>query len=366
MTIPRAVSADSHVVEPFDLWTERIDRAFLDRAPHVEARDDGVNCFYMEGRRPQPIRPLGTPFAMWGKQEEEGRRGGWDPAARIEDMAIDGILAEVLYPSMALVIFGMEDPALQAACFRAYNNWLADFCAGSPKRLHGVALIPMYDAAVAVAELKRTAAMGLRGAAIWGTPPTELNFETDHHEPFFAEAEAMGVPISLHCFTGGSHRRWDHKSFCAPYALSRHMIQESITYLVFDKVFERYPGLTVISVENDIGWVPYMKQRMDYVYTGKGPRYNEFFDSGMLPSEIFERNVKCTFMSDPVGTKVADLIGPDVLMWSTDYPHDDSTWPNSQDVVEREFAHVAPDLKDRAIYRNCVDLYDLDLEGVSL
>ena len=108
MTIPRAVSADSHVVEPFDLWTERIDRAFLDRAPHVETRDDGVNCFYMEGRRPQPIRPLGTPFAMWGKQEEEGRRGGWDPAARIEDMAIDGILAEVLYPSMALVIFGME------------------------------------------------------------------------------------------------------------------------------------------------------------------------------------------------------------------------------------------------------------------
>ncbi len=366
MTTPRAVSADSHIVEPPDLWTQRIDKSFRDRAPHVELDAEGVNRFYMEGRPPQPIRALGTPLAMWGKQTEESRRGGYDPAARVEDMAVDGILAELLYPSMALSIFGIEDSGLQAACFRAYNDWLAEFCSAEPRRLHGVALIPIYDSAVAVKELKRTAAMGLKGAAIWGTPPVELNFETEHHEPFFAQAEAMGIPVSLHCFTGGSHRRWEHKSFCAPYALSRHMIQESITYLIFDKLFERYPKLTVISVENDLGWVPYLKQRLDYVYTGKGPRYNEFFESGMLPSEIFDRNVKCTFMRDLVGTKTIDFIGPDVLMWLTDYPHDDSTWPHSQDVIAREFAHVDSEVKDRAIYRNCVDLYGLDLGGVGI
>ncbi len=354
----RAVSADSHVLEPPDLWVQRIDARFRHRAPRVEPGPDG-NRFHCEGRDPQAIRPLGTPFAMWGKQTEEGRRGGWDPTARIEDMAIDGIEAEVLYPSMALMVFSMADGELQAACFRAYNDWLAEFCRASPHKLYGVALISLYDVEGAIQELRRAARIGLRGAAVWGTPPEECTFASDRHERFWTEAQEMQVPVSLHCFTGRP-QEW-RRAFLASYAMSTQLIQQSLATLLFAGVFERFPRLTVLSVENDIGWVPYLLQRMDYGYTRKGRRRGAPFASGLLPSEQFRRNVRCTFMTDPAGMAAFDRIGPDVLLWATDYPHDDSTWPHSQQVLASQFKDLSPNDRERVVFSNAVRLYNMSV-----
>ena len=354
----RSVSADSHVLEPPDLWVQRLDGRFRHRAPRVEAGPNG-NMFHCEGREPQSVRPLGTPFAMWGKQTEEGRRGGWDPAARLEDMAVDGIEAEVLYPSLAMLIYSMEDGELQAACFRAYNDWLTEFSGAFPKQLYGVGLISMYDVESGVQELRRVARLGLPGVAIWGTPPEELGFASSRYDPFWAEAEKLRMPVSLHCFTGKT-QNW-RANFMASYAVSTQAIQVSLATIIFSGVFERFPNLKLLSVENDIGWAPYLLQRMDYGYQRKGERRGLLFASGRLPSEQFRTNVVCTFMTDEVGVATLDLMGADVLLWATDYPHDDSTWPESQKVLESQFAGVSDADKEKIVFSNAVNLYRMQV-----
>ena len=354
----RCVSADSHILEPPDLWVSRIEPRLRDRAPRVEPGPNG-NLFHCEGRQPESIRALGTPFAVQGTQTEAGRCGGWDPDVRLEDMAVDGVLAEVLYPSMALLVYSMPDGDLQAACFRAYNDWLAEFCRAHPKALYGVALIPMFDVGVGVEELRRARGLGLRGAAIWGTPPDDYSFVSDRYDPFWAEAQELNVPVSLHCFTGPS-QKWTG-NFLIPYTMSTQRIQESLTTLIFSGVFERFPSLRVISVENDIGWVPYLMQRMDYGYERKGKRRGVQFKSSDLPSDIFRRNVMATFMSDAVGVQMLGLMGTDMLMWATDYPHDDSTWPESQKVIEKQFGPLGAEDRNKLILQNAVELYGIDL-----
>ncbi len=354
----RSVSADSHVLEPPDLWVTRIDTRFRHRAPRVQPGPQG-NMFHCEGREPQSVRPLGTPFAMWGRQTEEGRRGGWDPAARLEDMAIDGIEAEVLYPSLAMLVYSMEDGQLQAACFRAYNDWLAEFCAASPHQLYGVGLVSMYDVEDGIRELGRLVKLGLRGVAIWGTPPEACSFASNRYDPFWAEAQDLQTPVSLHCFTGKT-QDW-RANFLASYTVTTHLIQVSLATLIFTGVFERFPNLKVLSVENDIGWVPYLLQRMDYGYVRKGKRRGLTFASGRLPSAQFRSNVGCTFMTDEVGIGALDIIGSDVLLWATDYPHDDSTWPESQKVLEAQFAGIPAEDRGKIVFTNAVNLYQMQV-----
>lgn len=358
----RAVSADSHVLEPADLWVQRLGPKFRDRAPYVEKAEDGENYLHVEGREPREVRPLGTPAAMYGKQVEEGRRGGWDPNARLEDMAIDGVEAEVVYPSLGMFAMSIPDAGLQAACYRAYNDWVAEFCSAHPKKLYGVALIPVTDKASAVKEAKRSAAMGLRGAMIWGTPMDDrYSFASGWYDPIWTELEALGMPISLHSFTG-KVQNWAPEAFLHTYSHNTELIPRSITQMMFSGTFDRFPDLKVISVENDIGWVGFLMQRMDWVYQRKAPRLGlEFGKSGLLPSEYFDRNVRCTFMADAVGMATLDLIGPNIPMWSTDYPHNDSTWPESRKSLEEQFADIDPGVRERVVFRNAVGLYGMDV-----
>ncbi|MBI3743193.1 MAG: amidohydrolase family protein, partial [Chloroflexi bacterium] len=327
----RAVSSDSHVIEPHDLWLERLDGKFRDKAPRAIADEQGEHWFHYEGKRSSKVRPLGTPFAVQGTQAEEARTGGWDPAARLKDMEVDGIEAEVLYPSLAMSLFALKDAELQVACFRAYNDWLAEFCRGGRGRLYGVGLVPLYNVEDGLAEVRRIVDIGLSGVAIWGTPPLELSFLSARYDPFWAGVQSLKLPVSLHCFTG--HLAQRPNNFMAGYTISPHEIQTSLATLIFGGVFERFGDLKVISVENDLGWAPYLMQRMDYGQRRKGGRRGTPFASGLTPSERFKRNVRCTFMTDSLGIKCLDLLGADVPMWATDYPHDDSTWPNSQQVI---------------------------------
>ena len=359
MTV-RAISADSHILEPWEMWVERIDPKFRERAPRVEPSPDGNgHVFVCEGRSKGAIRALGTPYAVQKEQSEEGRRGGYDPVARIADMDVDGVDAEVLYPSMGSRVYSIPDAELQAACFRAYNDWLADFCAIDPRRLYGIALLSTYDIEIAVKELRRAAKMGYRAAAIWGTPPDRLSFESDHYDPLWAEAQDLEIPISLHAFTGPE--RSISNFFLISYTNFVHMIPDTLVTMTFSHVFERFPGLKVISVENDIGWVPYLIQRMEYGYGRKRGRHGGEFPSGLTPRDIFHRNVRFTFMTDRFGLANLDAMSPDMLMWSTDYPHDDSTWPESLRLMEEQFEGVDPAVRDKIIFANCNELYRMGL-----
>src|SRR5712691_9714784 len=174
------ISADSHVVEDPHFWEQRLPASCKDQAPVF------------------PDREVGGPF--------QAHPGGWDPNERVKEMAVDGVSGEVLYPSFALDLFGLQDAALQEACFRVYNDWIIEYCAVAPDRLFGIGMISTYDVDHAVAELKRCKRSGLRGAMIWQAPPDELAFHTDHYERFWAAAQDLEMPVNLHILTGAPFR----------------------------------------------------------------------------------------------------------------------------------------------------------------
>jgi predicted TIM-barrel fold metal-dependent hydrolase len=287
---------------------------------------------------------------------EEVRVGGYDADARLADMDRDGLAAEVLYPSFAMRLFTIDDPVLQSACMRIYNDWLAEFQATDPARLWGQALLPL-DVDAALAELERVANRGFRGVVISGHPARGRDYGTDRFEKLWAALEETGLPASLHVFTGPHEP--ERSSFLADYTLATGLVVRSLALMVFTGVFERYPGLRVVSAENDIGWVAHLLLRMDHALARKGPRYPHPLRSGLKPSELFRRNVRCTFMDDRSGVLTLDITGPELFMWASDYPHDDSTFPESLEVIERLFGDIPEGQRRKIVHDNAAQLFGL-------
>ena len=188
------ISADSHVIEVPDLWEKGMPESLKERAPKVyfdEKKDawlfgsaevipQAVGGLFMAGQRPDNLenfRRAGFSVA---------RPGGWDPIVRMADMETDGVSAEVLYPSLGLGLFCVEDAALQEALFRTYNDWLIDYCQKVPDRLYGIALVSMYDIDHAIAETERCKKEGMVGTMIWQVPHPKLPFTAEHYERFWA------------------------------------------------------------------------------------------------------------------------------------------------------------------------------------
>ena len=368
----KLISSDSHVSEPPNLWVERIDKKFRDRAPRV-GRDvvDGVSgaYFFLED-----LAPINVAQGIGGGKSfeelpdffrdagyEDARPGGWDPAERIKDMDLDRVDADVLYTTLGFRQFWIKDPALQRACFRVYNDWLAEYCSYDPKRLIGLALVSLYDIEEAVAELRRCRKMGLRGAMIWCSPPQGRPYSSPIYDPLWAEAQALDMPLSLHAITGmGAESHWDPRDRYVRFIVVPMEVQRSLTTLIFSGVLEQFPGLTIVSAENEIGWLPFFLQRLDGLQ--EEFRYLMPTPLKMKPSEYFQRQVWACFITDPVGVANRHLIGVNNLMWSSDYPHVACTWPHSQEVVERDFASVPEDEMWKIARENVIKLYGLDLE----
>jgi predicted TIM-barrel fold metal-dependent hydrolase len=366
MDAQKILSADSHVIEPADVWTARIDKRFLDRAPRVikHAGSREGDFFVAEGLRPFPV----AGFAVAGvdpKDFAEKMAGGypgvrpsaWDPDLRIKDQERDGVSGEVLYPSLGMRLFQMEDGELRAACFRAYNDWLAEYCAHSPGRLAGVAMVSLDDPLEGVEELKRAASKGLRGAMIWGAAPAERPYSDPSYDPFWAAAHDLGTPISLHILTerrGGS----DFQSVMKGYPALHHAVERSLAEIIFAGVLERFPNLKLVSVENDIGWIPHFLQRLDHSF--EKYRYLEKQTIANPPSYYFRRQVAATFQDDRVGVVMRHFIGVKNLMWGSDFPHSDSTWPNSLEVIARDFEGVPDDERRQMTSDNVAALYGFD------
>ena len=218
---PLVLSSDSHVFEPPDLWQTRIDRAFRDRAPRIE-RIDGGDYVVVEADQILSgiglISNAGARFAAPETISAEGRfedvhRGGYDPEQHLKDMALDGVAGEVLYPSQGLFYFKVADTPLMSAIFRAYNDWLAEFCRTDPARLKGIAMINLDDVRDGIKELERAARLGLSGAMITEYPLEDRRYDQPEYEPFWAAAAALDLPLSLHTATrrqgkirGAGHR----------------------------------------------------------------------------------------------------------------------------------------------------------------
>jgi len=367
------LSSDSHVFEPPDLWTTRIDAPFRDRAPRMR-RTDGADEIVVEAD--QVLSGIGlisnagarfeAPETISGRGRfEDVPRGGYDPDRHLADMRLDGVAGEVLYPSQGLFYFRVTDSALMSAIFRAYNDWLAEFCRTDPSRLKGIAMINLDDVRDGIAELERAARLGLAGAMISELPPDDRRYDQPEYEPFWAVAEALGMPLSLHTATRrqGKIRGSGPKTLrdASSRATKAFGPATSMCDMIFSGVFERYPRLTLAIVEFELSWAPHLLDTMDYTYRERHEEAIYRFRDGMRPSDFFHRNVILSFQEDAVGIRLRDVIGVDNMMWGSDYPHSESTFPRSRKVLAEILSGVPADEQAKIVSGNTARVYRFDL-----
>ncbi len=360
----RAVSADSHVNPPADMWGEYLPAEFRDRAPTVERTDEG-DFEVFEGQR-RPMMALAAAagrrpeeFAMSVRRFNEVRAGGWEPGPRVEDQDIDGVDAEVLFGAAVGAPLPSGDPDLARAGYSAYNHWLADFCSYAPDRLIGMAYIPCDAPDVAIAEARAAAARGLRGAVLPHLPPGG-DWAAEEWAPLWRTIVELGWPAHFH--VGGSASigsvAQSRGAFINSLVASKFNMPLSLGALVFSGVLAEHPDLKLVSVEGQIGWIPFWKYYIDHVY--EKHRWHQDVHLPELPSTYIERQMWFTFMEDPPGIEARHACGIDRIMWSNDYPHSETTWPHSQKIIGDIFERVPVEEVRKIVRDNCVELYGLD------
>jgi len=365
----KIVDSDQHVNPPGEFWREYLPARFKDRAPVIEERDDG-RYFIFEGRE----KKLSTLGAMGGKKAEDftneakktdlnsaSELAGRDGAARIEAMDEDGIDAAVMFGGGPLAT---TDPDLFLESFNAYNRWLSDFCATDRDRLFGVAYVPMLAEAVDVSIelLKQAHAGGFRGVNIPAFPMTKRALEalgTGGHggpmlaltgdqtgevlysdpvfDPFWATAADLGMPITIHL--GSRSPRLDPRHFLSDLLMSKLTMAEPVAIMTYGGAFERHPELKFVTVEAGVGWFAFAADYMDKTWEKQ-----RFWTKNTLkekPSFYLDRNLYGTFIHDQPGIDFRNHPVGRNIMWSSDYPHSETTYPKSHAMIEKLFADAS-------------------------
>jgi predicted TIM-barrel fold metal-dependent hydrolase len=368
------ISADSHVTEPPGTYVDRIDHAFLDRAPRLEHHDTLGDIMLIDnGKSLVPLwlvaaagRPTDEVRLDSGKTFDELHRGGWDPQARLGDQDTDGVVAEVVYPSVGMILCNHPDVDYQRACFNAYNEWIAEFCAFAPERLIGIGQTALRTPEEGIRDLEAIKTLGLRGVMLPGVPPSASGGERrDYDDPvyddFWDAVVDLDLPPSFHILTSrddtpfSPHIRGPRLNTFMSIIRGN---QDIIGTLIFGAVFERHPELHVVCVEADAGWAPHYMYRADHAYD----RHRNWLTAGELsrrPSEYFRENVYLTFQDDWVAFRSAHLMNVDRLLWANDFPHSDATWPDSQKLLAEHASVLSDRDRQRVLHDNTADLYHL-------
>jgi predicted TIM-barrel fold metal-dependent hydrolase len=358
-------SCDDHLdlsAVPPELWQSRLAAKDVERAPRVVTRD-GRKIWVCEDRQIGRSGISGTGGAAIAKQfsaigragiEDDGYRAG-TPKLRLDDMDRDGLQVSVIYGPLALGL-PIDDPELQSACYGAWNDWaIEEFNAVAPDRLCVLAFLPGHSPEAAAAELERAATLGHRGAII-------DVFAIDAGHPswdrLWAAAEATGLPISFHLKDGTwsnlSYQigKWQSAAFASVLPLQ---LDEPLATMIFSGALERHPGLKLVLAESGIGWLPYFLTRMDLEWHKLGDKLD--YSPSIAPSGLFRRQVFAAFEEDDLGAQLIPMLGADCCMWASDYPHTDSTFPNSRQVIEETLGFLPADDVRKITMTNCAQLY---------
>jgi predicted TIM-barrel fold metal-dependent hydrolase len=367
----KTIDADGHVIEPADLWERELPISLRDRGFHVrwnaDTRQEEV---HLEGRCLLPVGIVGVglagrPFDEVGKgvRYAELRAGGFDPRRRLQDMDAERIDVAVLYPSIGLFLEAVEDPRLAEACCRVYNDWLADYCHADPQRLVGIAGIPMQDVQAAVREMQRAVGtLGMKGVFIRPNPCNGRALHDFYFDPFWAACAEAGVPVGLHPSGAGdlpgalTGLRLDAPIMGHPCIF---FIDDLIgfSHIVCSGVLERHPRLKVVVLEAGGGWLAHWFDRFDHfaaVYAWMAP------DLRLKPSAYFKR--QCWVSFDPDETTLpllAPVIGEERIVWASDYPHLDATFPGVVDELEEHLTKLPASARDKIRGGNARALYGL-------
>jgi predicted TIM-barrel fold metal-dependent hydrolase len=379
MSRPFLISSDSHIIEPPDLWTDRIDSSYRDRAPRV-VREEKGDWWVIDGKRSMSFLGIQTGDRFEKDSSElvieahfeDVRPAAYDPKRYVEENRHDGVEASVIYPSEALLVYGIPDSGLCSAAMRAYNDYIADFCSEDPLRLKGIALVNVDDPHEAASELARCRKKGLAGAMITVLPPADRAYDLPLYEPLWSAAEDLAMPLSMHVATGRGVTSVDTAQTSikevkpSAFYLQDHFVRKSIGEMIFSGVFERHPRLRVGSVEHEVSWAPFFLFQMDYTYTQRPVRgsWHRFADRSALPSDYFKKQCFVSFQEDAIGMRERETVGLGTLMWGSDYPHTESTFPRSREILGRILAGVPEAERGAITCTNAAELYGFDLAAL--
>ena len=358
------VDADAHVDPPYDMWHEYLPAALRGLGPQIEEGEEH-DWIVFEGKR-RPLRMInnqagrkGKDFKMFGKKSE--MRAAWLPQQRLSDMDTDGIEAAVMFGGGPL---GTSNSDLYIASFEAYNRWLWDFCATDRKRLVGVAYLPMRTVEETLRLVRQAAKLGFRNvnipafpqsadgitttakieaiatgqvAALTGNPSGDRTYAQPEFDPLWAEIQSLDMTVTIHL--GGRIPRFGvQEHFLPDMVMSKLAMAEPIAIAIFGGIFQRFPKLRFVSVESGVGWFSWMAEYMDRTWEKQ-----RFWTNSKLtekPSFYMDQNVYGSFINDRLGIVCRNEPGGRNIMWSSDYPHSETTFPNSRDVIARDFVGV--------------------------
>lgn len=368
------IDADGHVCEPVDLWEANLPASMRDRGPRVRvAPDSGVQQVLVEDAVAIPMGLAGLGNAGMGRNQDFGASlrypddlhpGGWDPKARLDVMDAEGIDIAVLYTGLGQSLGGFSDPELSLACHRVWNDWMAEWVSADPDRLVGTAVIPPHDPTRAAAEVQRAKGLGLVAGVMRPNPVHGTPLWSPRFDPMYEAFAGTGMPLGLHGaglfdIDGASKRMVDLMAMGTHHALILFFDQYlTLAGLVHGGVFERHPELRVLVLECGGGWIAHWMDRFD-----------EFLDAyewslpqelSLTPSEYVQRN--CIISFDP-GERtlpaMADLAGEDILIWASDFPHSDATYPGVVDELVENLEGLPEDRRRKILGANAAAAYGI-------
>lgn len=382
-------SVDDHIIEPPNVWVDRIPSKYLDVCPRVITEDDGAEFWVYEdtksitgglgasaGRRAEDITANGFPYA-------DMRPGCFDAKARLDDMTEGGVLASLNFPSVprfcGQLFWEAKDKDLALLCVKAYNDWMVDdWCATDPGRMIPLAIIPLWDPQLAVAEMTRMHAKGVRSICF------SENFEplglptihTGHWDPVLAAADEMGIVLSIHIGSSSTfHRISNDSPFMANFSLGMIRPMGCLMDWIFGGFFQRYPNIKIALSEGSIGWIPWVLERAQQVYdtqrhwVAKGVSLGNVGPVQESDTKIdteaidiyrdYRDHFYGCFIDDATGLSMLDIVGEDNVMIEVDYPHSDTTWPHSLKLAHKRLnaAGLTPEQQYKVMRGNAEKLY---------
>ncbi|GAB2862224.1 amidohydrolase family protein [Actinocorallia aurea] len=392
--IPRLIDVDAHVVEPANLWSTRLPARLREAGPRIEYAPAG-DVRLVDGRYVETPGTEGPDVAWWvyednrsqikkyiaaagvpadevtneGITYDDMRPGCWIPAERLADMDVNGVEAQMCFPNYVrfcgqIFLWG-KDKELSLASVRAYNDWMVEeWCGGSGGRLIPLCLVPLWDVDLAVAEVRRNAARGVRAVA-FSELPSYLGLPSLHSgywDPFFAACQETGTVLAMHI---GSGTKTPQTSPDAPGAVGATIIfgnsVASMTDFLFSGVLHRFPRLKLLYAEAQIGWIPYLLERIDDVWETHRGWANGQLNCPEKPSTYYYRQITSCFFKDAVGVELLDKVGLDNVTFETDYPHQDGTWPRSREEAALQYGHLDQPSINKIARGNAIRLLGLDL-----
>ena len=369
------ISVDDHICEPADMFTAHVPDAYEDRAPRVDTDTHGNQQWrYGEalGRNLGLNAVAGKPPEMFNVNPStyaEMRPGCYDVDERVRDMSAGGQLAGLNFPNWpgfaGQVLSEGPDRAVNLVMIQAYNDWHVDqWCAAHPGRFIPCGIVPLWDADLAAAEVRRLAAKGVR-AITFSENPAALGVPSIHSgfwNPLFSACSDEGVVLCCHI---GSSSKGMNTSIDAPESVPMTLSPVSTMYTLADllwaDIWHRFPALKFSLSEGDIGWIPYLLQRADHVQRRHhGWTAHEFPEGMTTASDVFRQHILCCFIEDPVGVAMLDRFDLDNVMWESDFPHSDSSWPRAPETLAAMFAGVSDDTVERITHLNAMTHFGFD------